>query len=154
VLLVLLAAYFAPTVTGTAAASATALQTARIGQYEGLKARQYHDITWSSGAGSASLSGTSKLNESISTGVISPSFTSRSPDSIPKIVIQSLSPTAAWIPPRNDRPIDSEVASGTNRDPRVMLDIAAVLGLCYLGFLAVWFWATRVRMRPRSSTPS
>jgi hypothetical protein len=69
-------------------------------------------------------------------------------------MMQSSSPTTSWIDSRNDHRIGGAIASETNRDPRVMLDIAVVLGLSYLGFLAVWFWATRVRMRPRSSAPS
>jgi hypothetical protein len=32
-----------------------------------------------------------------------------------------------------------------------MLQIGAVLGLVYLAFLAVWFWATRFRIRPPTS---
>ena len=36
----------------------------------------------------------------------------------------------------------------------MMLGIAAALGLVYLTFLAVWFWATRLRVRPPSSAPS
>ena len=35
-----------------------------------------------------------------------------------------------------------------------MIRIGATLGLIYLAFLAVWFWATRFRMRPSSSAPS
>jgi hypothetical protein len=33
-------------------------------------------------------------------------------------------------------------------NPRLMLQIGAILGLLYLVFLAVWIWATRFRMRP------
>jgi hypothetical protein len=35
-----------------------------------------------------------------------------------------------------------------------MLQIGGVLGLVYVAFLAVWFWATRFRMRPPRSAPS
>ncbi len=78
------------------------------------------------------------------------SFTGIDPDSDDAKLISD----HIWIDSRNDHRIGGAIASETNRDPRVMLDIAAVLGLSYLGFLAVWFWATRVRMRPRSSAPS
>ena len=33
-------------------------------------------------------------------------------------------------------------------DARLMLQIGQLLGLAYLAFLAVWFWATRFRTRP------
>jgi hypothetical protein len=55
---------------------------------------------------------------------------------------------------RNDSSIGVQIGAENGRDPRVMIDIAAALGLVYLAFLAVWFWATRVRMRPPRSAPS
>jgi hypothetical protein len=33
-------------------------------------------------------------------------------------------------------------------DRRLMLQIGGALGLAYLGFLVVWFWATRLRPGP------
>lgn len=35
--------------------------------------------------------------------------------------------------------------SGQYQDDELMLQIGIVLGLAYLGFLAIWFWATRLR---------
>jgi hypothetical protein len=35
-----------------------------------------------------------------------------------------------------------------------MLQIGAALGLIYVGFLAVWFWATRFRLQPPRSAAS
>lgn len=45
-------------------------------------------------------------------------------------------------------PNGSQIGSGRSRDPGLMLQIGAALGLVYIGFLATWFWATRFRMRP------
>jgi hypothetical protein len=36
-------------------------------------------------------------------------------------------------------------------NPRLMLQIGALLGLVYLTFLAAWIWATRFRIRPPRS---
>jgi hypothetical protein len=58
------------------------------------------------------------------------------------------------ISPSNDRSIGEQIGSENGRDPRLMIRIGATLGLVYLAFLAVWFWATRFRMRPPSSAPS
>jgi hypothetical protein len=55
---------------------------------------------------------------------------------------------------QNDRRIGRAIAVENGKDPRLMLGIAAALGLVYLAFLAVWFWATRIRIRPPSSAPS
>jgi len=33
-----------------------------------------------------------------------------------------------------------------------MVQIGLLLGLAYLGFLAVWFWTTRFRAKPSRST--
>ena len=33
------------------------------------------------------------------------------------------------------------------RDSRLMLQLGMLLGFVYVGFLAVWFWVTRVRVR-------
>jgi hypothetical protein len=35
------------------------------------------------------------------------------------------------------------------RDSRLLAQLGIVLGLIYLGFLTVWFWATRLRWNPR-----
>jgi hypothetical protein len=42
----------------------------------------------------------------------------------------------------------SQIGSQKSRDPSLMLQIGAALGLVYVGFLATWFWATRFRIRP------
>ena len=36
------------------------------------------------------------------------------------------------------------------RDARLLMQIGIVLGTIYLAFLTVWFWATRVRLKPRA----
>ena len=33
-----------------------------------------------------------------------------------------------------------------------MVQIGLLLGLAYLGFLALWFWTTRLRTKPSGST--
>ena len=43
----------------------------------------------------------------------------------------------------NDRSIGQTIGPGNGSDPRLMIQIGASLGLVYLAFLAVWFWATR-----------
>ena len=35
------------------------------------------------------------------------------------------------------------------RDARLLMQLGIVLGTIYLAFLTVWFWATRVRLKPR-----
>jgi hypothetical protein len=58
------------------------------------------------------------------------------------------------IRPRNDRLIGEQIGSENSRDAQLMIRLGAALGLGYLAFLAVWFWATRFRMRPPSNAPS
>jgi hypothetical protein len=36
------------------------------------------------------------------------------------------------------------------RDSRLMLQLGMLLGFVYVGFLSVWFWATRLRQTNRS----
>ena len=43
------------------------------------------------------------------------------------------------------------LAGPSDGNPRVMLQIGAILGLAYFAFLAVWIWATRFRIRPPRS---
>ena len=69
-------------------------------------------------------------------------------------MIAGSSRVAISIGPQNDRRIGRVIAAENGKDPRLMLGIAAALGLVYLTFLAVWFWATRLRVRPPSSAPS
>lgn len=40
-----------------------------------------------------------------------------------------------------------------SRNTRLMVRIGMLLGLVYLAFLVVWFWATRLRTRPRPPAP-
>jgi hypothetical protein len=100
------------------------------------------------------LSRSGEFVNSISGGVISRLFTPHSPNSISKVEIRTSSRSATQIDRQNDHPIGRQIAAENGRDPRLMLDIAKALGLVYLAFLAVWFWATRFRMRPPSSAPS
>lgn len=70
------------------------------------------------------------------------------------MMIAGSSRVAAPIGPQNEFRIGRVIATENGKDARLMLGIAAALGLVYLAFLAVWFWATRIRMRPPSSAPS
>ena len=151
-------AYFAPVAAGAAPARAGppigAVKTAEMGQYHGLEARQYHRVGRSSAPASASLSRSRKFANSISARVISRLFTSHSPNSTSKVMIQTPVRSNDRISAPNDRSIGRQIGSGNGSDPRLMIRIGATLGLVYLAFLAVWFWATRFRMRPSSSAPS
>ena len=151
-------AYFAPVAAGAASARAgppvEAVKAAEMGQYHGLEGRQYHPLGRSSAPVSASLSRSRKFANSISARVISRLFTSHSPNSTSKVIIQTPVRSNDRISAPNDRSIGRQIGSGNGSDPRLMIRIGATLGLVYLAFLAVWFWATRFRMRPSSSAPS
>jgi hypothetical protein len=151
-------AYFAPVAAGSAPSRAGpptgAKKVAEMGQYHGLDARQYHRGARSSAPASASLSRSREFANSISTRVISRLFTSHSPNSTLKITIHTPVRSSDRISRRNDRSIGRQIGSENSTDPGLMIRIGATLGLGYLAFLAVWFWATRFRMRPPSSAPS
>ena len=151
-------AYFAPVAAGAALARAgpptRGVQTPEMGQYHSLGAPQYHRVGRSSAPVSASLSRSREFANSISTGVISRLFTFGSPNSTAKVMIQTSVRSNDRISPPNGRSIGGQIGSENSRDPRLMIRIGATLGLVYLAFLAVWFWATRFRMRPSSSAPS
>ena len=151
-------AYFAPVAAWAAPARAGpptgGVQTAEMGQYHGLEARQYHRGGRSSAPASASLSRSRKFANSISAQVISRLFTFHSPNSTSKVMIQTPVRSNDRISPPNDRSIGEQIGSENSRDLRLMIRIGATLALVYLAFLAVWFWATRFRMRPSSSAPS
>lgn len=151
-------AYFAPVAAGAAPVRAGppigAVKAAEMRQYHGLEATQYHRERRSSAPVSASLSRSREFANSISARVISRLFTSHSPNSTSKFMIQTPVRSNDRISAPNDRSIGRQIGSGNGRDPRLMIRIGATLGLVYLAFLAVWFWATRFRMRPSSSAPS
>jgi hypothetical protein len=151
-------AYFAPVAAVAAPARAGpplgGVKTREMRQYHGLEARQYHRVSRSSAPVSASLSRSPEFGNSISARVISRLFTSHSPNSTSKVMIQTSVRSNHRISAPNDRSIGRQIGSGNGSDPRLMIRIGATLGLVYLAFLAVWFWATRFRMRPSSSAPS
>ncbi len=139
----------------------TAFRTAqedKIPQYHGTNTRQYHEIAASSGPISAWLrargSSRSELANSIYPLVISPDFASSSPKRHKKSNASVSSQSDDWIGSQNSGSISSQIAAANERtssDPRLMLQIGALLGLIYVAFLAVWFWATRFRLRPPRS---
>src|SRR5262245_46030035 len=119
-----------------AAATPGAARTGQMAQYQGLAGRQYHEIAPASEATSPWLRETRQLQGAISSRVISRVFPSRLQNSRPPAVV-----------PLNHS-IDAQIAPRNGRDPSVLLRIGAALGLAYLAFLAVWFWATRARRSP------
>jgi hypothetical protein len=129
-------------------------RTAEIAQYHGSARGQYHEIAPSSARLSAWLSGpwspSSELRNAISAQVISPIFTRDSLFGSRKRRSDRLTGSSTWIGSQNARQIHPETGS----DPRAMVELAAALGFIYVAFLAVWFWATRFRVRPPSSAPS
>jgi hypothetical protein len=129
-------------------------RTAEIAQYHGSTRGQYHEIAGSSARLSAWLSGPwspgGELRNAISAQVISPIFTRDSVFGSRKGPSDRLAGSSNWIGSQNARQSHPETGS----DPRAMVELATVLGLVYIAFLAVWFWATRFRVRPPSSAPS
>lgn len=135
---------------------AIASEKGQLGQYHGTEGRQYHGIEARFGRISAwrhpSGGFGTGLNGPISVAVISPFFTSHL--QIPGTKLQKSPLSRGRITDQNDRSIGAQIGAGTepqNRDPRLMLQIGGIFGLVYVAFLAVWFWATRFRMRPTGS---
>lgn len=149
--------------TSSAAASGrpelpAAREFGQIGQYHGTWARQYHGIAATFGRLSAwqgaSWGSNAKFSAPIAKRVISPLFDFHSGISRTKLQKPVASRSADRIAVRNDRSIGAQIGSGTeteSRNPRLMLQLGGVFGLVYVAFLAVWFWATRFRMRPPTS---
>jgi hypothetical protein len=154
IVLVAFGASIAPTHALGATTAPRGVRTGKMAQYHRLEGRQYHEMSWSTGAASAWLGESLEFRNAIPMAVISRLFTLHSPNSISKVMIQHSSRPGDRISSRTDRSIEEQIGRGNGRDPRLMLQIGAVLGLVYLAFLAVWFWATRFRMRPPSSAPS
>jgi hypothetical protein len=78
-----------------------------------------------------------------------------------------ISPSGSPINLANDRSIDPQIltrtcprrscfdrpdpaVAGDTTNERLMLQLGGLFGMFYVAFLAVWFWATRVRGRPPS----
>lgn len=129
------------------------VQTVKMAQYQSASRGQYHEIASGSRPTSAWLRGTRasgpEFDNSISGRVISRLFPIPSRNSISPVTIR----TRSSIGERNDRSIGSQIGPESSRDPRLMLQIGGVLGLVYIAFLAIWFWATRTGMRPPRSAP-
>ena len=127
-------------------------------QYQGPKRRQYHGIEARLGRTlgwqGASSGSAAELNTPITADLISPNSTSHSAIASAESENLLFSRPGSRIADRNDRSIGTRIGAGTDRqsrDPRVMFQIGAILGLAYLAFLAVWIWATRFRIRPPRS---
>jgi hypothetical protein len=75
---------------------------------------------------------------------------SRSPVGIAndRSIADRISPRTCSGTPCLDR-VDQAFAGDTTNE-RLMLQIGGLFGMLYVAFLAVWFWATRVRGRPPS----
>jgi hypothetical protein len=126
----------------------TGAKTAKTTQYHGLEGRQYHRYGLSSASDSRWLreSGSShgELESTISSSVISRILASHSRRPMTKLLISDHPQFDTQVGILNG----SQIGSQKSRDPSLMLQIGAALGLVYVGFLATWFWATRFRMRP------
>jgi vacuolar-type H+-ATPase subunit H len=76
-------------------------------------------------------------------------------DGIPKPAVPSvdsiLGPTREGFDRGVGRVVPDDEGDGL-RDSRLRAQLGIVLGLVYLAFLTVWFWATRVRWNPRKLT--
>jgi hypothetical protein len=123
-------------------------KTAKTTQYHGLGGRQYHPSGLSSGSDSGwlreSRSSNGELENTIYPSVISRIFASHSPRPMASLLNSDRHRFDTQIGALNA----SQIGSKTSRDPSLMFQIGAALGLVYVGFLATWFWATRFRMRP------
>jgi hypothetical protein len=121
---------------------------AKTTQYHGLGGRQYHPSGLSSESDSGwlreSRSSNGELENTIYPPVISRIFASHSPRPMAKLLISDRHRFDTQIGALNG----SQIGAETSRDPSLMFQIGAALGLVYVGFLATWFWATRFRMRP------
>src|SRR5689334_11473477 len=123
-------------------------------QYHGSNSGQYHEIATSSGSNSAWLRRPwlvgAKLRNTIYPLVISPRFAARSPIGHRKQQNHTVTGSQTYIGSQNASRISRDVRG----DPQAMIQLGAALGLVYVAFLAVWFWATRFRVRPPRSAPS
>jgi hypothetical protein len=123
-------------------------------QYHGSNSGQYHEIAANSGSNSAWLRRPwpvgAKLRNTIYPLVISPGFADRSPMGHRKRQNHTITGSHAYIGSQNASRISRDIRG----DPQAMFQLGAVLGLVYVAFLAVWFWATRFRVRPPRSAPS
>jgi hypothetical protein len=142
----------------TGKADALAPQEAHARQYHGTQGQQYHGIDARVGrtlAWQHARNGSAaELAMTITASLISRNSISHSTIAGAKREELLFSRPDVRFADRNDRPISPQIGAGTerqSRDLRLMLQIGVVLGLVYLAFLAVWFWATRFRMRPPSS---
>jgi hypothetical protein len=153
-----LVGYFGPPTTGVASARGepplVVAQAPETWQYHGFGRQQYHRIPRNLGHASASVRQVRRSGAVIPMLVISRSFAPKPPNAARKALEPTALSTARRIAPQKYRSIGAQVQPEKDQDLRTMVDIGAMLGLCYASFLGVWFWATRVRMRPRSSAPS
>jgi len=148
----------APTGRGTALRAAPGV---KIPRYHGSNRGQYHELAPSSGPVSAWLRArglsAGELGNSISTLLISPNYAFPLLKGQDESNESSSSRPEGRIGAQNSRSIGSQISAGNSSgsgDPRLMLQVGAVLGLIYVGFLAVWYWATRFRLRPPRSAAS
>jgi hypothetical protein len=157
-----------------------ALQQGQIQQYQRAKAGQYHGRTagfrrisaWNLRSSRPGV----EITPPIAARVISPSLRFHSAISNTNAQNSRVSGTDRPIGAQTDRSIGNrigtrfcssarcsaelETLTDPNRyqgsapstgNPRLMLQIGALLGLVYLAFLAAWIWATRFRIGPPRS---
>jgi hypothetical protein len=162
------------------ATDGAALKQGPLQQYHGVARGQYHGratgfrpiSAWNLPSNRPSVETTT----SIAANVISPVLHFNSAISNTKEQDFGVSRTDPWIGGWNDRSIGNRIkprscsrarcsaeletltdksryhgSAPSSRNPRLMLQIGAFLGLFYLAFLAAWIWATRFRIRPPRS---
>jgi hypothetical protein len=129
-------------------------QRSEIAQYHGQNTWWYHEMAAGSGRTLAWLSKPAppggELRDAISAQVISPISVFHSPNGSGNAQTSGSVGSTGHTSSQNVRQIRPDISS----DPRPMLRLGTALGVVYLLFLAVWFWATRLRLRPPSSAPS
>ena len=132
-----------PTTANAASGASSATANPYLAQYHGLRGGQYHGDLAQFRGGSVlnrATGGTAvELKAPIYQAVISPVLHFQS------TITTGSTPFAISL--SIDRPIPQSIEP-RNGDPRRMLQIGAVLGALYVVFLAIWIWATRLRMRP------
>jgi hypothetical protein len=138
------------------------------GQYHGDAARRSQTLAWSLRL----RLGNFVLPVANTAPVISLPFSYSSAIPSTNAKLRSLSGSNGSIAVQNNRSIGTRISPQTcsreecvaqveasryhddlpsSRNPRLMLEIGAALGVAYLAFLWVWIWATRLRIQPPRS---
>jgi hypothetical protein len=136
-----------------------ALPRGQLAQYQGTRAGQYQNrapnlrrlSAWNGKSAIRDL----ELASSIAVIVISPFSEFYSTESSVHVQSTARHRIRTPIAAQNDQTIGDSIShqksAVSNGNPRLMLQIGAILGFVYLVFLTVWFWTTRYRAQPPRS---